>query len=460
MSHSHKPRSSSLYLLLFSLLLPTALLSSCDNAIGERFYLENGQQYIANGYLDVSDDGFSINQDFMIDFGRMVFKESFNRIHINYSSDKPLHVSLNYRIGLLGEVDDFYLEAGNHVSFDGLIAAYTDNKYANTLHHLSISTCDGSTANIGIHDVAVEHIPTLDDDIYYLENSHYKVGINLKWGGGISYIKDKENTQDGLDNLINSHDTGRLIQQSYYGTRGNDFYQPGISFYQSWFYNPVQGGDQYGHPSRLIDYRIDENNIYIKSQPQDWSKDNCLTPSYMENTYILSSDDLRVDNSFIDYSGYDHPRYGQELPAFYTVSYLDTFVFYNGKNGWQDDTLTFESDLPFWGPYKEECTFTFDDTNTERWCAWVSSETNYGIGLYTPNVTSVCAGRFEYNGSKDPNDNSTNYVSPGSEFKIISYQKVSYSYMITCGSVAGIRSTFKANKDFVSNSGLDAFAID
>ena len=108
----------------------------------------------------------------------------------------------------------------------------------------------------------------------------------------------------------------------------------------------------------------------------------------------------------------------------------------------------------------EECTFTFDENNAERWCAWVSSETNYGIGLYTPNVKQVCAGRYNYNGSKDAKDDATNYVSPGSKLKIISYEKINYSYMVTCGSVDSIRSTFKANKDFASNSGLDAFAID
>ena len=460
MSNPRKSRSSSLYLLLFSLLLPTFLLSSCDNATGERCYLENGQQYFADGYLSKDDDGFSINQDFLIDFNRNVYKQSFNRIHIRYTSDKPLRVEARYRIGLLGKIDTFYLEAGDNLSFHGLIADYVSNKSANTLYHLTLSTCDTSPANIKIRDIDVDKVPDIHEDVYYLENHRYKIGINLKWGGGISYIQDKEDTTSGLTNLINSHDTGRLIQQSYYGTRGNEFYQPGISFYQSWFYNPVQGGDQYGHPSRLIDYRIDENNIYIKSQPQDWAKNNFLTPSYMENIYSLSSGNLKVENSFIDYSGWEHPIKGQELPAFYTVSYLDNFVFYNGKEGWIDDALTVKSDLPFWGPYKEECTFTFDETNTERWCAWVSSETNYGIGLYTPNVKQVCAGRFEYNGSKDSNDNSTNYVSPGSEFKIISYQKMSYSYMITCGSVAEIRSIFKANKDFATNTSLDAFVID
>ena len=439
----------------FSLLLPTILLSGCDNAIGERFYLENGQQYFAHGYISESSGEFSFDKGFTIDFGRMVFKDPFNRIHMSYSSDKPLHVDVNYRQGLFGKTDDFYLEAGDGLSFSGLVAEFVNNQKANTLHRLTFASCDGSTAKFRINDVSTETVSSIDHDVHYLENNRYKVGINLKWGGGISYIEDKKNSQSGLSNLINSHDTGRLIQQSYYGTKGNEAYEPGESFYQKWFYNPVQGGDQFGHPSRLIDFRIDNSSVYTKSQPQDWAKYNCLTPSYMENTYVLDEGYIQVDNRFVDYSGWENPKQGQELPAFYVVSYLDQFVFYNGNEGWTDDTLTIKSDLPFWGPYKEECTFAFNKANTERWCAWFSEEINYGIGIYVPNVEQVCAGRYEYDGSKDAYSNSTNYVSPGSELKIVSFEPIEYSYMITCGAINDIRSIFKDHKDFATNASLN-----
>lgn len=102
---------------------------------------------------------------------------------------------------------------------------------------------------------------------------------------------------------------------------------------------------------------------------------------------------MKVGNSFIDFSGWEHIKRCQKLPAFYTVSYLDEFVLYNGTDDWTDGEITKKSDLPFWGPYVDQCTFPFEEANTERWCAWVYDEINYGIGLYVPNVEQVCAGK-------------------------------------------------------------------
>lgn len=59
---------------------------------------------------------------------------------------------------------------------------------------------------------------------------------------------------------------------------------------------------------------------------------NMATPSYMENTYTLMDDCLLVDNRFIDFSGYIHTEGWQELPAFYTVSALNIFYYYNGNS--------------------------------------------------------------------------------------------------------------------------------
>ena len=455
-----KKKSCVLLIVIFALAMPflTVFLSGCDSVSGESFVLPNGQPYTASGYLSESNGEFEIADDFEICFDKKLFKDRFNRILINYSSDKPLHIFVKYRQGLISVTDEFYLDAGDDVTFGGLIAKYVKNRKANTLYGLTIRSCDGSNAKVRINSVSTEKVAKISKAVYYLENARYKIGINLKWGGGISYIEDKADVQSGLGNLINSHDTGRLIQQSYYGTFGNDEYTPGESFYQTWPYNPVQGGDQFGNASRLIDFTIENDRIYIKSQPQDWAQKNKLTRSYMENTYYICEDYIKVDNRFIDYSGWEHPKRGQELPAFYTVSYLDHFVFYNGDESWTDGELTVKSDLPFWGPYADQCTFTFEDVNTERWCAWVSDEINYGIGIYVPNVEQVCAGRYEYDGSKSANANSTNYVSPGSKLKIISFEPIEYSYMITCGSVDDIRSTFKANRDFATNAALDNFA--
>jgi hypothetical protein len=79
---------------------------------------------------------------------------------------------------------------------------------------------------------------------------------------------------------------------------------------------------------------------------------------------------------------------------------------------------------------------------------------NYGIGLYVPNVDILLAGRHAYNGSKDSKNGATNYVAPLCTLKMVSFEPIEYSYMMTTGSLEEIRRTFKANKDFATNESL------
>ena len=294
--------------------------------------------------------------------------------------------------------------------------------------------------------------------VYYIENASYKVGINLAWGGGITYIKDKNSPDRYLTNLINQHDTGRLVQQSYYGTSGDSQYTPGDYNGASWPYNPVQGGNLLQDRSRIIDVIVEDYSVYIKSQPQDWGQDNSLTPSYMENVYTVYGDRIQVDNRFVDFSFYNNPYRDQELPAFYTVSYLNTFVYYNGSESWTDGELSYNTNLPFWGSEvaseREQCMFPLRQSNSETWCAWINEDKDYGIGLYIPNVDYFLAGSSGYDGSKDADADSTNYVAPLNQLKIVSGEAIEYSYIIATGSVSQMRETFKQHKDFATNESL------
>jgi hypothetical protein len=303
-------------------------------------------------------------------------------------------------------------------------------------------------------------VEVISGDTCYIENDRFKLGVKLSWGGGINYVEDKTYKDvEGLQNLCNMHDTGRLIQQSYYGTGAIPGVYESGSFdgSSSWPYNPVQGGDKYLNKSRLIDLEITEDHIYVKAQPQDWGKNNAITPSYMENVYSLTDEYIEVYNRFVDFSGWEHVVRGQELPAFYTVSYLDTYYFYNGVKPWTGDKLTVKPDLPFWGSTGDpgKCNFYLREGNTETWSAWVNGETNWGIGLYTPNIDRLKAGRSSYNGSKDPMASPTNYIACYNQIKLTAFLPVEYSYLITTGTVEEIREVFTENKDFADNASLN-----
>jgi hypothetical protein len=174
----------------------------------------------------------------------------------------------------------------------------------------------------------------------------------------------------------------------------------------------------------------------------------------MENTYTLESEYVKVDNRFTDYSGWEHPFAGQELPAFYTVSYLDTFVWYNGEDSWSGDALSSKNDLPFWGDHVGECTFILREKNTETWCAWINGADDYGLGVYAPNIDQLKAGRYLYDGSKSDMAESTGYVAPINVLKMVSFKPIEYSYLLAAGSTAEIRKIFTEKKDFTENKSL------
>ncbi len=411
-----------------------------------------GLAYDVTGYTALDKGTVTYDSEVTYTFDEALFDERFTRFTLTYTSSEPVKVWLSFT-ERGKEVEEYYfLEAGK-TEFSGLNPYFLQGNTARNLTAMRVESLTDKTATFTLTGLSIERVEKTVTT-YYIENQRFKLGVDVGWGGAVSYLEDKACTIPDLGNLVNRHDTGRLIQQSFYGVQENDEYTPGISFDTKWRYNPVQGGDQYNNASRLIDLVVTENSIYIKAQPQDWSLDNQLTPSYMENTYTLYEDRVQVDNRFTDYSGWEHPFAGQELPAFYTVSYLDTFVWYDGEDSWTGDTLSSKNNLPFWGDNAGQCTFILREKNTETWCAWVNGADDYGLGVYAPAIDQLKAGRYLYDGSKSDMAESTGYVAPVNVMKMVSFKPIEYSYLLTAGSTAEIRGLFTKYKDFTDNKGL------
>ena len=419
-------------------------------------FTPTGLKYTATGYSISDEAEFTFISALEYTFPEGSFAEAFNRFSMTYRSTEPVKVTLSYKVTKYDVTDYYFLEAGEGV-FSGLPSSFMNDADCFSIKRMTVESLTKKAAKFTLGDLTTEKIPVPNKSLY-IENDRFKLGIDMGWGGTINYISDKNNKITGLENLVNKHDTGRLIQQSFYGTAGvPGEYEPGISFDSKWVYNPVQGGDQYNNASRLIDLVVTEDSVYIKSQPQDWSLDNKLTPSYMENTYTLKADHIQVNNRFVDFSGWEHPYSGQELPALYTVSYLDTFVWYDGDASWTGDTLSSRDNLNFWGDaqYVADCTFSIKENNQETWCAWVNTNDNYGLGIYVPKVDQLKAGRYEYDGTKDATGDATNYVAPVNRLKLVSFKPLEYSYILTAGSLEDIRATFTTHKDFCTNASLN-----
>jgi hypothetical protein len=225
------------------------------------------------------------------------------------------------------------------------------------------------------------------------------------------------------------------VQQSYYGTE-QEAYTNGTFMGNSWTYNPVQGGDQFRNRSKLVDYKMDGNSIYVKCRPMDWSKNGELTPSYMENTYTLKNGVLQVDNRFVDFSGLVNQARHQEMPAFYCVRALDTFRYYDSG------ALQTKENLPFWAE-NPNCYFELADKDT-AWFAWTQGNANdaFGIGVYAPGTEIMLAGRVGDNPTVDPTANETSYCAPLRVLALQSYVPLSYTYYLTAGTLPQLANAF------------------
>lgn len=394
---------------------------------------------------------------------------AFNRYAVQYSSDAYVKGTI-----LMGEtVEEFFLEPAKNGSFTGYIDGFLGGTTQTQITSITFSALDKEYMDFTLDSVTTTK-DTVPDNMVYLSSADYKIGIDLNWGGALTYLEDltnnvmssvskygsskitevdfksKVNTSSWLYNtsssvnLINCNDTGRLVQQSYYGT-GSYPYEPGDYNGVPWNYNPVQGGNVHNEPSKIVDLQVTENEIYVKCRPLDWGKTaEHITPSYMEAWYTLEDGLMKANCRFVDYSGYPQATTTQELPAFYCVEPLNTFVYYSGGEPWSDsNTKVTESSLQFWGDYPDQ----FFDCN-ENWAAFIGDDADsFGIGLYCPGQTNMYTGVFNRDlcSTVSPSTESpTSYIAAVDTFTFKSFNPFSYAYYITTGNIDTIRGNFRA----------------
>ncbi len=223
--------------------------------------------------------------------------------------------------------------------------------------------------------------------ILFLENSVMKVGANLNWGGAISTISHRDN------NIVDDHDTGRLVQTSFYDSGEN---YPSNPIDSSWGWNPVQGGDKYMHGSSVLEYTQSSSEVYVKSQLLQWNPDNKggginqpIASPFTQETWITLSPKYpqlaRVRHRIIS-SDSKSRRGNHEVPASFVLPFLDKVVTYSGSAPWTNASVSFPSvpihpDIGVVAPV------------SEQWLAWVNAD-GFGLTLYVPNHTMASNAGF------------------------------------------------------------------
>ena len=243
-------------------------------------------------------------------------------------------------------------------------------------------------------------------DIQFVENAHIRVGITRKWGGAITHV-----SVPGGPNIINSHDLGRQIQQSYYSGPPN-YQKAGKEKSKAWSafpWNPIQTGDAYRNGSQVVDVRISGNSLYVKTIPMLWPMNNDPGECTMETWITLSKTSpaftykARLTNQRSDKTQYKGGA--QEVPAVYVNGPYHHLMMYTGDKPFTGDALR-----ELRNDHREDWPWV-NSLPTEGWAALVN-DAGTGIGVIVPSPIEFHGGFSGKRGIGGETDGSTGYMSP------------------------------------------------
>ena len=264
----------------------------------------------------------------------------------------------------------------------------------------------------------------------FLDNGMIRVGVDLAEGGSITWLSVSGTT----NNVVNNHDLGRQIQQSYYaGPRPYNPFNCVNPQWSNWPWNPIQSGDSYGHGSTVLAHYNDARTLYVKCRPMQWALDNvpgqCTFESWISLTGQVAVVSNRLVNARTD-TARQFQAANQELPAAYTVGTLCRLFSYAG---WEPFTGAPLTNLPAQGPPH----WTYWRA-TESWAALVDTN-DWGLGVYHPGVTAFLGGFHGEPGRGGPRDDQTGYIAPFQEEVLDTNIVYSWSYHLILGTVRQIR---------------------
>ena len=242
-------------------------------------------------------------------------------------------------------------------------------------------------------------------EMTFLDNGQVRIGMDLALGGAVTFISSR----DHPGNIINSADLGRQIQMSHYS--GPWPYEIGDKKpHKAWAglgWNPIQTGDCYLNPSKVVEHRNDGRELYIKCIPMQWPLNNVPGDCIFETWTTLEGPVIhmryRCTNHRSDKTAYRPCP--QELPAVYTISRLSRLMSYTGNKPFTQDTLTQVTN-----DWRRPWPWT-RFVATERWAALVDS-TGWGLGVFKDDGGEFHGGIHGDDRSDDPKHGSTAYIAP------------------------------------------------
>ncbi len=267
----------------------------------------------------------------------------------------------------------------------------------------------------------------------FLDNGTLRVGVTRAYGGAITWL-----STNGGGNLVNNADRGRQIQQSYYAGASLAATNQ-CRAWSPWPWNPIMVGDCEGNSSPVLVLTNTGGRLYMKAQPLLWDRSNVVSQSFIElwiGFHPTLSNVVVVDNRFTSFRdaadawGGPAPR-PQEIPACYFVSCLSAIRSYTGTTPWQNAPLAPIPNVFMWTNF----------IPTEQWAACVNAS-EFGVGIYSPDATSMNAGKFGTGVTCNTFDGSTMHIAPLVTKAFDRTSVYGYRCYLAVGQLAAIRSAF------------------
>lgn len=276
---------------------------------------------------------------------------------------------------------------------------------------------------------AAEIPDRVDQQWDYIDNGLIRIGVDRSRGACIGFLAESQTKR----NLLNHFDTGRFIQQSYYGAADGSNWNG-----KPWVYNPVQGGNWKRKASRILDFKRDrtKQTLYAKVEPLRWSSGVACPEAIMEQTITLNQSVARIHYR-MTYTGEDQSVVkSQEMPAVFVDAQLQQLVYVEQGE--------LKRRVPKW-PNEP-------GRSTQHWVAYVNDR-DWGIGIYTPGTDRFTCYRAKGNGQTGPAGSACSYVAPLRRFSLQNGLTVEYDVYLTIGSLSDIRKRFAAlRKKFVNEA--------
>ena len=259
------------------------------------------------------------------------------------------------------------------------------------------------------------------DPFTYLDNGVLRIGVDKTRGAAVGYFSLTNDPR----NLLNHHDEGRFIQQSYYGDPDGSLWAK-----KPWCYNPVQGGSYKGEDAKTLEFRQSKTELYAKVEPLHWASAKPCPEAIMQEWITLDGPVAKIRMRMESTGPPNNAAKHQEMPAMFVDYALPHLVFERDGKLVRHAPVDLAKNK---GPEKIRY--------TGGWLAYVDDK-NFGIGILTPGTDTAVTYRHRGNGSTGSDGSACSYVAPIRTLKLDKGTVVDYEFYLTIGSLDEIQARF------------------